>query len=274
MKIFKDKTAIVTGGASGMGEQICLRLGAFGANVIVADIQAEKAEKVAVAIRAAGGKAESITLDVTQKEAVYNLVEGTAQKYGCLDYMFNNAGVHLIGEVRDMAPGQWENILQINTMGPLYGTLAAYSVMMRQGKGHIVNTASLAALSYLPLTVAYNLTKHAVSAMSLSLRVEAAGLGVAVSTVYPGIVKTPLYDTSPCVGANMQDLMGKVTFITCTPEKAAKHILKGVAKNKAVIIFTLYSRLQWLVYRLFPRTMLTFTEVTVWLFRKKFRNAA
>jgi len=163
MNIFQDKTAIVTGGASGMGEAVCLKLGVYGANVIVADIQAEKAETVARQIRRNGGKAESVSLDVTDRDAVYGLVEDTAREYGWLDYMFNNAGIHLIGEVRDMEPGQWEKILQVNTLGVLYGTLAAYSIMIRQGKGNIVNTASMAGLTYMPLTVAYNMTKHAVS---------------------------------------------------------------------------------------------------------------
>ena len=272
MSIFKGKTAIVTGGASGIGEAVCLRLGACGANVIVADIRAGKAESVAEQIRQTGGRAESRNLDVTDKDSVYRLVEETAREHGGLDYMFNNAGVHVIGEVRDMSLEQWEKVININAMGPLYGTLAAFSVMTRQGRGHIVNTASLAGITYLPLTVAYNMTKHAVSGLSLSLRAEAAGLGVAVSVVYPGVVKTPLYDTSPCVGANMKELMGRLTLFECTPDKAAEHILKGVAKNKALILFPLHSHVLWLLFRAFPRAMIKLGEAPMWFFRKKIRK--
>jgi len=272
MKVFKNKTAIVTGGASGMGESVCRKLGAFGANVIVADVQAQKADAVAAQIRATGGKAKSCVLDVTDKDAVYRLVEDTAREYGSLDYMFNNAGVHVIGEIRDMSPAQWEKVIQINAMGPLHGTLAAYAVMLRQGKGHIVNTASLAGIIDQPLTVAYNMTKHAVAGLSLSLRAEAAGLGVSVSLVCPGVVKTPLYDTSPCVGANMQDVMGMLPVRACTPDKAADYILKGVAKNKAVILFPLHAHVLWWMYRAAPVSVLKSMEPSVWFFRKKFRK--
>ena len=145
--------------------------------------------------------------------------------------------------------------------------------MTRQGKGHIVNTVSMAGLTYMPLTVAYNMTKHALSGLSLSLRAEAAGLGVAISVVYPGVVKTPLYDTSPCVGADMDDLMGKLTFLECTTEKAAKYILKGVAKNKAFIIFPLHAHVLWMMYRAFPRAMIKVGEAPVLFFRRKIRKA-
>ncbi|MEW6077843.1 MAG: SDR family oxidoreductase [Thermodesulfobacteriota bacterium] len=272
MSVFKDKTAIVTGGASGMGEAVCRQLAARGASVIVADIQSEKAEKVAAEIRAAGGMARAAALDVSDREAVFALVENTARESGRLDYMFNNAGMLFVGEVRDMAPAQWEKIVRINTMGVLHGTLAAYNVMIRQGSGHIVNTASMAGLIYQPITVAYVMTKQAVVGLSLSLRIEAAGLGVRVSAVCPGVVKTPLYDHSPSERASIPDVMGILPVRACPAEKAADHILAGVTKNKALILFPLHARMLWLAYRLMPLALVKFMQAPVWYFRKKLRK--
>lgn len=272
MNIFKDKTAIVTGGASGMGEAVCRKLADEGANVIVADIQSEKAEKVAEEIRAGGGKARSASIDVTDKEAISSLVENTAGEFGHLDYIFNNAGILFVGEARDMKPAQWEKIVSINTMGVLHGTLAAYTVMLRQGSGHIVNTASMAGLIYMPVTVAYNMTKHAVVGLSLSLRAEAAGLGVRVSAVCPGLVKTPLYDTSLSERTSTPDVMGLLPIQGCTAEKAADYILSGVRKNKALITFPLHAKILWLTYRLMPLVMVRFMQIPVRYIRKKIRK--
>ncbi len=272
MNMFKDKVAIVTGGASGMGEAVCRKLAAAGANVIVADIAVQKAEQVAEEIRASGGKAQSVALDVSDRETVFSLVEDTARAFGRLDYMFNNAGIFILGEVRDTAPSQWDKIVRVNVTGVINGTLAAYSVMIRQGSGHIINTASAAGFSYPPITVAYCMTKQAVAGLSLSLRAEAASLGVKISTVCPGVVKTPLYDHSPSVRANIPDVMGVIPLRGCTAEKAAEKILAGVLKNKAMILFPMHSRLVWLLYRLMPLVLVKFMELPVWYFRKKVRQ--
>ncbi|MBI9077347.1 MAG: SDR family oxidoreductase [Desulfatibacillum sp.] len=273
MNQFKGKTAIVTGGASGMGEFLCRKLAAAGANVIVADIAFEKAGEIAREIRAAGGHATASALDVTDKGAVYALVEKTAQENGRLDYMFNNAGILVVGEIRDMTPGQWDRLLEVNVMGVLHGTLAAYSVMLRQGFGHIVNTASMAGLIYQPVTAAYVMSKQAAVGLSLSLRTEAAGLGVKVSVVCPGYVDTSLYTNCQSVKADVQDVLGMLPVRACRADKAADKILSGAIKNKALIVFPLHARILWWAYRFFPIGMLKIMEGMVWLFRRKARTS-
>ncbi len=101
---FKDKVAIVTGGASGIGQAVCEELGRRGGRVVVADVNSEGAEQVAAAISASGGQAEATRLDVTQSDEIQKLIDETASRYGRLDYMFNNAGIATLGEVRDMTP--------------------------------------------------------------------------------------------------------------------------------------------------------------------------
>jgi NAD(P)-dependent dehydrogenase (short-subunit alcohol dehydrogenase family) len=128
---------------------------------------------------------------------VQELVDETVRDYGRLDYMFNNAGIGMGGEVRDMDLEHWRRVLEVNLWGVTCGTSAAYEEMVRQGFGHIVNTASLAGLIPLPMVAAYCATKHAVVGLSASLRAEAAALGIKVSVVCPGFVETGIFRSGP-----------------------------------------------------------------------------
>ena len=127
MNLFNSKVAIITGGASGIGRALCEELADRGAIVIVADINAEGSEQVAALISSEGGQAYPASLNVVNQEDVETLIENTARKYNRLDYMFNNAGIAFGGEMRDMNMDQWRKVFDINLMGVLYGTSAAYS---------------------------------------------------------------------------------------------------------------------------------------------------
>ncbi len=163
MDAFKDKVAIVTGGASGIGRELCRQLGGHGATVIVADVNREGAEEAASSIAGStAGRTRAALLDVTDAEEVRKLIQDTAAEFGRLDYMFNNAGIASGGEMRDMDWEHWRRMLDINLMGVIYGARAAYSVMVEQGFGHIVNTASGAGLFPIANSTPYVTTKHGV----------------------------------------------------------------------------------------------------------------
>ncbi|MBW1819679.1 MAG: SDR family oxidoreductase, partial [Deltaproteobacteria bacterium] len=197
MEYFKDKIAIVTGGASGMGRAACEQMGRHGATMVVADINHEGAKGVAESIVAAGGKARAVHLDVTQREDVINLVNETAREHGRLDLIFNNAGIGILGDERDKTLDHWKKIIDVNLLGVLHGTTAAYPLMVAQGFGQIVNMASMAGYIPSPMDAAYGTTKHAVVGLSVSLRDEAADLGVKVIAVCPGFIKTPIIFNTP-----------------------------------------------------------------------------
>lgn len=254
MNQFKDKVAIVTGGASGIGRAICQALGQReAAAVIVADINAEGARQTAATITAAGGRADAVDLDVSQAEAVQNLVDETVSAHRRLDYMFNNAGIGIIGEMRDMELEQWQHLLDVNLWSVIYGTTSAYQVMVKQGFGHIVNTASAGGLFPLPLGTAYATSKYAIVGLSTSLRIEAAELGVKVSVVCPGGIQTGIIDTVTLLKINREEAMLKFPAgIFMDAGKCADVILRGVARNKAIIMVTAYAHLGWWFYRLFP----------------------
>jgi NAD(P)-dependent dehydrogenase (short-subunit alcohol dehydrogenase family) len=251
-----EKVAIVTGAASGIGEAVSLELARRGARVVVADIDAGGAKRVATAIAESGGQATASHIDVTREPDIRRLAEETASAYGRLDYQFNNAGIAIGGDARDLTLDQWRRVLDVDLNGVLYGTLAAYPIMVRQGFGHIVNTSSAAGLLPTPLSAPYCTAKHAVVGLSLSLRAEGADLGVKVSVVCPGWVRTPIFENS--VAVNMpRELLdrppGRIKWIEAA--QAAQVILDGVARNQAVIAFPRYIRLAWRVYRLFPRVV-------------------
>ena len=185
--------AIVTGGASGIGRAIATSMVARGDTVVVADINAEGAAKVADRLNTLGkGKAASARLDVTDAGAVADLYQRVKADHGRLDLVFNNAGIAIGGLAEELTLDHWNRAIDINLKGVVHGVHAAYPIMLAQGRGHIVNTASLAGLVPMPIGIPYTATKHAVVGLSLGLRAEAAGRGVKVSVVCPSFVDTPL----------------------------------------------------------------------------------
>jgi NAD(P)-dependent dehydrogenase (short-subunit alcohol dehydrogenase family) len=194
---FQDKIAIVTGGASGIGRELCQQLHERGAAAVVAaDLNLDGAQQTADRIVAAGGQARAVHVDVTQAEAIQQLVADTVAEFGRLDYMFNNAGIALIGDMRDTTLAYWQQLIDVNLWGIVHGSMSAYQVMARQGFGHIVNTSSMTGLAPAAVSTAYAASKHAVVGLSTSLRAEAANLGVKVSVACPAIVRTPILDTT------------------------------------------------------------------------------
>jgi len=256
MDVFKEKIAIVTGGASGIGRAVCEQLCQRGATVVVADVNEEGAGQVASAINKVGGRARPALIDVAQAEEIQKLMDQTVSEHGRLDYMFNNAGICVIGEERDVSLDHWRSVLDVNLFGVIYGTRAAYSLMVKQGFGHIVNTASLAGLIPATQEISYTASKYAVVGMSNALRVEGANLGVKVSVVCPGFVQTGIYDASLAVNVDKEKLVAGIPLKIMETTKAARVILRGVARNRAIIVFPSHARIMWWLYRLHPSILI------------------
>lgn len=247
MKCFQDKTALVTGAASGMGRALTMRLARAGAHVVATDVNEAGLSGLTDDCVDSSGSVRTQRLDVTNRVAFTNLVDELAGDG--LDYIFNNAGIGIVKEVRDTTDEEWQRIMAVNQHGVLNGTLAAYDVMRRQGSGHIVNTASIAGLMPAPMLTAYAMTKHAVIGLSLSLREEARVYGVNVSAVCPGIVETNIVGADEMKrlqldGDNPFDFIRRKAHIKpITADRAAGYILKGVEKNLPEIVFPLHGRM-------------------------------
>ena len=159
MDYYKDKVAIVTGGASGLGRALCNELGRRGAIVVPVDINQEGAQKVAADIIDAGGQAIFAYLDVTLFENAQKIVKDVVKKFGRLDLIFNNAGTAIQGETRDLTVHHWRDVIEVNLLGVIHGAISAYSAMERQGGGQIVNISSLGGLIPLPKEIPYCTSK-------------------------------------------------------------------------------------------------------------------
>jgi NADP-dependent 3-hydroxy acid dehydrogenase YdfG len=146
MNAFKNKIAIITGAASGIGRALGEELARREAVVVLADVNRQLLDEVAASMAASGYRPEAVPVDVSDHDAVSKLVTDTVARHGRLDYMFNNAGIAVGGEVRDCAIDDWRNVLDVNLHGVINGIDAAYPIMVRQGFGHIVNTASIEAV--------------------------------------------------------------------------------------------------------------------------------
>jgi NAD(P)-dependent dehydrogenase (short-subunit alcohol dehydrogenase family) len=248
---FAGKIAIVTGGASGIGRALCTQLIERGAHVTVADVDGDGATQVADEL---GHGAVPAAVDVRDAGAVEALVADTAGARGRIDYLFNNAGIAVIGPMVDNSADDWDRIIDINLRGVVHGVRAAYPRMIEQGGGHIVNTASVAGLIPSPGLVAYAATKHAVVGLSRSLRIEARAHGVNVSVVCPGFIKTNIVDNATVRGMDRDQADAPVPF-WYPVDKCARDILRGVARNDGVIVVSGHGKQLYRLSRYAPRLL-------------------
>ncbi|HVB94114.1 MAG TPA: SDR family oxidoreductase [Acidimicrobiales bacterium] len=262
---FEGKVAIVTGAASGIGKAMATELVDRGATVVVSDIAGEGSAAVAesLARRAGATRAVAATLDVTDAVAVDDLVGRTAAEHGGLDLLFNNAGIGIGGEVSQLSAAHWQRVIDVNLWSVINGVNAAYPRMIAQGRGHIVNTASLSGLLPSPMLVPYSTTKHAVVGLSVGLRMEAAAHGVKVSVVCPGVIETPLLDKSnpddlPPI-SSMPNIRSMLTSLVGAPypvASLASDVLDGIAVNRPIIVTPFHARRAWALYRISPRLLI------------------
>jgi NAD(P)-dependent dehydrogenase (short-subunit alcohol dehydrogenase family) len=236
---FQNKIALVTGGGSGIGRGVCLALVKAGATVICTDINKALAAETA-SLAGHGAKIVAHALDVTQPADVEAALNGVVERYGRLDLVFNNAGIGMTGELRDLSLEDWHKLMNINFYGVLHGAQSAYQIMLKQGSGQIVNTASAAGLiDYLVLLAPYAVSKHAVVAYNRILRLEAKEFGIKVNVICPGVVSTSIINNGSIInsGADHRTFMQEVISKGVSIENAANSILKGVAANRETILF-------------------------------------
>jgi short-subunit dehydrogenase len=221
-------------------------------------------EQVADSLTKNNFNAKAIYLDVTDQDAFKKLIDDTVSENGRLDYIFNNAGIAIAGEVRDVSVEDWRKVLDVNLFGVIHGTVRAYKVMVKQGFGHIVNIASLEGLMPFPVTVSYVTSKYGVVGLSNGLRVEGSSLGIKVSVVCPGFIQTPIFDVSPVVNVDRQNLLKYLPMnFSISADKCAQRILKGVERNKAIIVVTGLAKIYWILGRISP-------SLLIWLVSKDY----
>ena len=215
---------------------------------------------------------------MTDEAAFKKVIDDTVSGNGQLDYLFNNAGVAVLGEVHDITMEHWNKAFNVNLNGVLNGTFHAYQLMVKQGSGHIVNLSSVEGVLPFPSAVSYVATKHAVFGLSESLWVEAVDTGVDITIICPGYIRTPMLDTSEAVNMTMDVwkksflvvLLEKLSAIT--PETCARLILKGVTKKKTIVFTPGICRLFWWNYRIWPMMYMRMLRMFHRMDRKRIRK--
>jgi len=263
------KIAFVTGGASGIGAALATKLVDAGAEVWIADRQIGPAQELAQRLNSGGGKAHAIELDVRSYPSFERAVAEAVQQSGRIDYLFNNAGIAVGGEVDSYTLDDWNDVFDVNLHGVVHGIQAVYPIMIRQRSGHIVNTASMAGLVAAPGSASYTATKHAVVALSKALRLEAERHGIKVSVLCPGAIRTPIltggtYGRMTKAGATDEDLLKFwEPFRPMAPEKFAERALRAVLRGDAIIVVPAWWKALWYLDRLSPAVSMQAARLTI-----------
>ncbi|TMD12602.1 MAG: glucose 1-dehydrogenase [Chloroflexi bacterium] len=190
---FAGKVAVVTGAGRGMGRAVALRFGREGARVVVAEVNPEHGAQVAVEIRAAGGTAIAVTVDVSQTSDVSRLFAATVKELDTVDILVNNAGIAVARPILDYTEEEWERQMGVNVKGVFFCCQEAARLMIPRRQGKIVNFASTSAfVSSSKPEVAYDTSKGAVRQMTVSIAAELAPHGVNVNAVAPGTTATEM----------------------------------------------------------------------------------
>lgn len=232
MSGIEGKVVAITGAGSGIGEATALLLASRGAKVVLGARRPERLEALAARIEEAGGEAAWARTDVKRRADLTDLVALARERFGKLDVLVSNAGVGPISPLDDLRVEEWEEMIDVNLKGVLYGIAAALPVFREQGFGHFVNTVSTAGLRVVPLQAVYAGTKNAVRTISEGLRQE-AGDSLRVTVVSPGFVRTEFADSVPDPGVRAQ-VADKMEKIAIPPEAVARAIAFAVEQPDGV----------------------------------------
>jgi 3-hydroxybutyrate dehydrogenase len=212
----KDKVALITGSASGIGKEIALEYAREGAKVAIADLSLAAAEATAAQIRAAGGQAIAVAMNVTDEAQVDAGTAQVVEQFGGLDVMISNAGIQIISPIVDFKYEDWKKLSAIHTDGAFLTTRAAMRAMIKQGKGgSIIYMGSVHSHEASPLKSAYVTAKHGLIGLAKTVAKEGAKDGIRANVICPGFVRTPLVEKqipeqSAALGISEEDVIKKV----------------------------------------------------------------
>jgi D-sorbitol dehydrogenase (acceptor) len=200
----KDKVAIVTGGARGIGEAVVRAYCAEGAKVVIADIEIAKAQEIASEL---GANALAVKLDVRDSKSISSLISATVAKFGGVDILYNNAGVFDMGPILEVSEASFDKVFAVNTRGLFFTLQAAAAQMVKQGRGgKIINMASQAGRRGEGLVAVYCSSKAAVISLTQSAGLDLIKYRINVNGIAPGVVDTPMWDNVDALFAKYEHL--------------------------------------------------------------------
>ncbi len=233
MRELKERVAVVTGAASGIGRATALEMASQGMDVCLADLNELGMTEVADLIRAQGRRAATLLTDVRDKTQIEALLAHTLRTLGRCDVAFNNAGVAHVSSFLETSDAQWQRLIDIDLWGVIHGSRVFAAHFAEQRSGHIVNTASTAGLYGVPGFAAYVTAKFAVVGLSEVMRFELAAHGVGVTVVCPGVVRSNIASAEGFGPTHLSAENAK----GASAEGLAKKILRAIRKDEAQVLY-------------------------------------
>lgn len=265
----EPQTIFITGAGSGLGRALALAAGKQGMMVAVSDLHETRAMETCRELQKTGVQNLCLPCDVRHEADIRRAVQRVVQRWGHLDIMVNNAGIAGAGLFEAIAPEDWDFLLDVNLLGVVRGCRAAITPMKRQGYGHIVNIASMAALTPAPAMSNYNVSKAGVVSLSETLRAELAPLNINITLVCPSFFRTNLGESlrtpDPVTTARFKKLIDNGDL---SAEEIAQMILKAVEKQRFLLIPHREARKAWRQKRWQPERFFLSMEKLAARFRR------
>ncbi|MFT3694067.1 MAG: SDR family NAD(P)-dependent oxidoreductase [Kofleriaceae bacterium] len=243
---------VITGAGSGLGAALCEELAKRGAKIVAADIDLANAQRVA---KRCGDRVHAVQCDVADLAAVQHLAGETERLIGGVDFVVNNAGVAVVGQVGEVPIEDWRWVIDVNVWGVIHGCHVFAPKLRAQKHGHILNVASAAGLIAMPTMAPYNMTKAAVVALSETMYADLSSDGVGVSVLCPSFFPTNL-TTSPRTSTNEKLHRAAMRLVSqggWTAEQVARAALEGAAAGTLHIAPQFDIKLSWRLKRLAPK---------------------
>jgi NAD(P)-dependent dehydrogenase (short-subunit alcohol dehydrogenase family) len=252
VRIFRDRVAVVTGAASGIGLALAERFAGEDMKVVMADVEGAALDAAAGGLARRGATVLAARVDVSRPGDVERLAEETYRRFGAAHVVCNNAGVAVIGAVHEHTLADWQWVINVNLWGVIHGVRAFLPRMLAGGdEGHIVNTASMAGLTTAPFMSVYDVTKHGVVALSESMykELQVTGAPVGVSVVCPGLIDTNIMRSSRNRPAELGEAgktgaaaeafgqaLGERLAGGYPPSEVAEQVLAGIREGRFYIV--------------------------------------
>jgi NAD(P)-dependent dehydrogenase (short-subunit alcohol dehydrogenase family) len=254
---FAGKAVLVTGAGSGIGQATAIAFAEEGAELFLCDVNEAGLAGTAAATARSGGRVHTFVVDVSKRDAMQRFADDVHSKVSAVDVLVNNAGVGLGARFLETSLEDWEWILSVNLWGVIHGCHFFVPAMARRGEGHVVNVASAAGLVTIPDLAAYGTTKFAVVGLTEALREEVRSLGLGVTTICPGIVNTPITQSSPLRGARGATREQMIAFYrkrNYGPEKVGSAIVEAVVHRREIVPVAPEAWALYAMKRLMPAT--------------------
>jgi short-subunit dehydrogenase len=251
MRSIRDKTALVTGAAAGLGRAIALRLAREGVHLYLVDVDEPGLASVVSAARSEGVDALGRYCDVSQPTHITRSVADALARLSKIDILVNNAGITYYGDTEKMSAMDADRLLAINLHAPIQFTRELLPTLLAGPESHILNVASFFGLIGTRKLALYTASKFGLVGFSESLRAEYGRRGLGVTALCPGFVDTNLFDTAP-LGPDLQENKRPPKWMLTTPENIADRAVKSIYRNRAIDIAQFYARLAYYGKRFVP----------------------